>query len=179
MMIGPHGAGNASIGALAKIWTDASVDNHSKYLIFLAIPINLLLWGCESWALRTSLLKKLEVFLHRSIRRIPGISMTEVKDQRITNETVRRIFFGILNIEEQIAKRQLPFIGKVTNNSDEHLFTKLLTAWCNHKRRRGGVLHTNKNPLSTTFVSSYQEWTKPEHSKHGCTFPLMRDTGNT
>ena len=133
--------------ALYKFWTDASVDNFSKYLIFLAIPINLLLWGCEIWALWTYLLKKLEVFLHRSIRRILVISMAEVKDQHITNETVRNKFFDIPNIEKNIATRQLTFIGKLARNSDYRLCTKLLTAWCNHKRRRGGVLHTNKKSI--------------------------------
>ena len=83
---------NASMGSLSKFLTDASVNNRRKYLIFLDVPINMLLWGCEIWALRTSLLKKLEVFLHRSIRRILGISTTEVKYQRITNETIRRNF---------------------------------------------------------------------------------------
>ena len=122
------------MGALAKIKTDASVYNHRKYFIFLAIPINMLLWGCEIWALRTSLLKKIEVFLHLSIQRILGISMTELKYKRITNETVRTKCFGILNIEEKLAKRQLTFIGKVTRDSDDHLSTKLLTTWCNHKR---------------------------------------------
>ena len=135
------------MGALAKFWTDASVDNRSKYLIFLAIPINLLIWGCEIWALWSPLLKKLEVLLHCSIRRILGISMTEVKDQLIKNETVRRKFFDILNFEEQIATQQLTFIGKLARNSDNHIHTKLLTAWCNHKRRRGGVLHTNKKSI--------------------------------
>ena len=52
-------SGNASMGALAKFWTDVSVKNHSKYLIFFVVPINLLLWGCEIWALRTSLKKNL------------------------------------------------------------------------------------------------------------------------
>ena len=55
-------AGNASIGSLAKLCTDASVDNHSNYLIFLAIPINMILWVCEIWALPTSLLKNLRYF---------------------------------------------------------------------------------------------------------------------
>ena len=151
------------MGALDKFCTYTSVDNRRKYLIFLAIPINLLLWGCESWALRTYLLKKLEVLLHRSIRLILGIIMNEVKDQHITNETVRRKFFDIPNIKKQIATRQLSFIGKVVHNSDDHLTTKILTAWCNHKRRRGGVLHTNKNPYFTTSNSSYQEWKKPDH----------------
>ena len=135
------------MGALSKFWTDSSVDNHSKYLIFLAIPINLLIWGCESWVLRTSLMKKLEVFLHRSIRRILGTSMIKVKDQHITNKTVRMKFFGIINIEEKIATQQLTFIGKLTRNSDNHLLTKLITAQCKHKRQRGDRLHTNKKPI--------------------------------
>ena len=88
-------AGNASMVALAKFWTYTSVNNRRKYLIFLAIPINLLLWGCEIWAIWTSLLKNIEVFLHRSIQCILGISMTEVKYQHITNETVRRKLFDI------------------------------------------------------------------------------------
>ena len=99
------------MGDLAKFWTDASVDNHIKYLIFLAIPINILLWGCESWVLRTSLLKKLEVFPHRRFRRIIGISMTEVKNKCITNETVRRSFLNILKIKEQIATLKLKLIA--------------------------------------------------------------------
>ena len=125
--------------ALAKFWRYYSVNNHSKYIIFFAIPINLLLWRCEIWALQTYFLEKLEVFIHCSIRHILGIKMSEVKYQRNTNETVRRNCFGILNIEEQIATRQLTFIGKMTRNSDDHLPTKILTAWCNHKRRQGCV----------------------------------------
>ena len=62
------------------------------------------------------------------------ISRSEVKDQHITNEAVRSKFFDIPNIEKQIATQQLNFIGKVARNSDDHLPTKLITAWCNHKR---------------------------------------------
>ena len=122
-------AASASMGGLSSFWEDSSVDLKSKYLIFSAIPCNLLLWGSESWALRTSLLSKLEVFLHRSVRRILQIKMSEVKEERITNAEVRRRFFNIPTIQNQIAKRQLTFIGKVVRNSDLQLPTKLLTAW--------------------------------------------------
>ena len=44
--------------------------------------------------------KNIEVFPHRSIQRILGISMTEVKDQHIINETVRRKLFDIPNIKK-------------------------------------------------------------------------------
>ena len=43
---------SSAMGALNHFWSDRTVDDYSKYLIFRAIPINLLLWGCESWALR-------------------------------------------------------------------------------------------------------------------------------
>ena len=61
-------AANASMSAMSKIWEDDNVDLHSNYLLFRSIPCNLLLWGCESWALRKTLLESLEVFMHRGMR---------------------------------------------------------------------------------------------------------------
>ena len=77
------------MGDLNKLCTDVIVKNYKKYLIFIDIPINLVLWGCAIWAIHTFLLRKLEVFLHSSIRRILHIKIYEVKEQRIKNETVR------------------------------------------------------------------------------------------
>ena len=79
---------SSAMGSLNHFWSDRAVDDHSKYQIFRAIPYNLLLWGCESWALREATLKKLEVFLHRNIRKILCITITQVTDKRITNESV-------------------------------------------------------------------------------------------
>ena len=167
------------MGALVKLWTETSVENHSNYLIFFAISINLLLWGRESWALRTYLPKKIEVFLHCRIRSIIGISMTEVKDQRITNKTLRRNCLGILNIEEKITTQQLTFIGKVTRNSDDHLPTKLLTAWCNHKRWRGGVLYTNKKYNVHNLRLIIPGVAKTGALKTWAHFDINTDTGDT
>ena len=73
--------------------------------------------------------------------------MTEVKEERIRNAQVRERFFNIPTIQNQITKRQLVFIGKVVRNSDLQITTKILTAWCNHKQKRGGVLHSNKKSI--------------------------------
>ena len=135
------------MGALQHFWGDDAVDIHSKYLIYCAIPLNLLLWGCESWALRATMMSKLEVFFHRSIRRILGITITQVIDEHITNDSVRMRFCRIPSLQNQIAKRQLTFIGKVVRNSDDQIPTRLLTAWCNHPRRRGAPLQSNKKSL--------------------------------
>ena len=45
-------AANKSMGALRNFWHNPHVDMYSKFLIYNAIPTNLLLWGCETWALR-------------------------------------------------------------------------------------------------------------------------------
>ena len=55
------------MGAIKKVWDCAHMGRYNKYLLFRAIPVNLLLWGCKTWSLRQTLLVKLEVFLHRSL----------------------------------------------------------------------------------------------------------------
>jgi hypothetical protein len=60
-------AATQSMGALKNIWSLPHLDIWSKYLLFRAIPMNLLLWGCETWSMRKALANKLEVFLHRNI----------------------------------------------------------------------------------------------------------------
>ena len=66
------------------------VNIYSKYLIFMAIQINLLLWGSECWALCKDLLLRLERFVNRKVRNIRNLNMWHVKDQRITIEELRK-----------------------------------------------------------------------------------------
>jgi len=63
----PHCSRIRIYGCTQEIWSDPNLNTHNKYLLFRAIPMNLLLWGCETWSLQQSLLDKLEVFLHKSI----------------------------------------------------------------------------------------------------------------
>ena len=79
---------SAAMGALNSFGVDNRVNNFSKYLILCAISCYLLLWGCESWAIREATINKLEVFLHRNVRKILKITITMVIDERITNESV-------------------------------------------------------------------------------------------
>jgi len=79
---------SAAMGALNPFWNDDAVDDYSKYLIFCAMPCNLLFWSYES------------------------------------------------------------FIRKVVRNTDDQIPTQLLTAWCDHLRKRGGFLQNNKKNLA-------------------------------
>eukprot|EP00978_Attheya_sp_CCMP212_P003152 scaffold6504_cov40-Attheya_sp.AAC.1 len=43
------------------------VSLKAKRMIYLAIPINLVLWGVESWALTETSMKKLSVFIQGAL----------------------------------------------------------------------------------------------------------------
>ena len=107
------GMANTSMGVLARFWDNHHIDMYSKYMIFRAILCNLLLWGCEIWALRTTLLNKLEVFLHRGIRRILGIKMGQVRERHIENSHIRTMFYNIPCVRNQVAFRKLNYVGKI------------------------------------------------------------------
>jgi hypothetical protein len=91
---------NKAMGALKHLWDNPYADLKAKQQTFIALPGSLLLWGCESWALGRSHIMKLEVFWHRSIRRILKIGMMQVKEARITNERTRKIFMNIPSAED-------------------------------------------------------------------------------
>eukprot|EP00978_Attheya_sp_CCMP212_P022946 scaffold69384_cov30-Attheya_sp.AAC.1 len=80
---------NKAIGALRNYFRCKQVGLRVKRLIYLAIPINLVLWGAETWALTDRSMKKLAVFHHRCIRSILQINMHKVKEKRIKNKEIR------------------------------------------------------------------------------------------
>ena len=137
-------AANASMGAMSKVWDDENVDMYSKHLLFKAIPCNLLLWGCEIWALIKSLLASLEVFLHRGIRRILKIRMSELIEQHITNTSIRKKLFNIPTIKKQISLQQLTYLGNIFRREELHIPIRLLMVWCDHQRKVGRTILTNK-----------------------------------
>ncbi len=54
------------MGALQELWRNPYLNMYNKYLLFRAIPMNLLLWGTETWSLQKLQLDKFGVFLHQS-----------------------------------------------------------------------------------------------------------------
>jgi hypothetical protein len=138
-------AATAAMGALKEVWRNPHLDMFNKYLLFRAIPMNLLLWGAETWSLRKTQLDQLEVFLHRNIRRILQISISRVKEERICNEKVRQMFYSIPCARNMIAARQMDFIGKMIRGPSDRPSRNMITACCDHKRRVGRPQTTGKN----------------------------------
>ena len=135
------------MGALQHFCLDPAVVIHIKYFIYSSIPVNLIFLGYSSWSSCEALLKKLEVFFYRGIRRILGIKIQKVIDKHITNKSVCEKFNNIPCLCFQITKRQLTFLGKIVRKHDCQIPTQFLTAWCNHPQRRGDQPQINKKNL--------------------------------
>ena len=92
--------------------TSSPADLQTKRLVFQAMPLNTVLYGCESWTLTAGLQKKLQAFFHSSLRCILDINMKHVQEFWIRNEHVRN-FFDLPDIMETLHARQFNFIGKI------------------------------------------------------------------
>ena len=61
------------MGASKHFFDNKDVDKRIKAEIYIAGPLNALLWGCEAWNLTKNNLNKIMSFHHSAIRRILGI----------------------------------------------------------------------------------------------------------
>ena len=76
---------NRTVGILKQNLGFKHVNISAKVHIYLAIPVNLLIWGCQTWDLIKALINMLEVFHMRCLRWILNIKWTNIQKQRITN----------------------------------------------------------------------------------------------
>ena len=160
-------AANASMGALKELWRNPHLDMYNKYLLFRAILMNLLLWGAETWSLRKSHLDKLEVFLHRSIRRILQISMSTVQEQRLRNGKVRDMFYSIPCVRNMIAARQMDFVGKMIRGPPDRPSRNMITACCDHEHLVGRPQAMGKNFIVENLHLLFQDISTIQINQHG------------
>ena len=95
--------------------------------------------------MRKALANKLKVFLHCRILQILHVLITRVKEERIQNEHVRRMFYYIPHVGNMIAARQMDFIGKIICASPGHPAQQqqMLMSCCDNIRPVGcPFLHT-------------------------------------
>ena len=102
-----HRIGKASkaLGALNFFWKLPMVSLKTKCLLYKAIPLNLLLGGSENWSQNKSEIARLERFHHCAMRKILGVSMRQVQEEKITNAEIRKRFENMPTIQVIIAKK--------------------------------------------------------------------------
>ncbi|VDL97336.1 unnamed protein product [Schistocephalus solidus] len=102
-------------------------------------PSIVLLYGCESWAVRAKVWRRLEVFDHRCLRVILRVKYTDY----VSNEVVRARWNNIARISQAIKQRKLRWFGHVLGRPPHELSSNALDpaplpTW----RRRRGQLKT-------------------------------------
>ncbi len=140
--------------------------------------MNLLLWGAETWSLRKSQIDKLEVFLHRSIRRILQISMTTVQEQLLLNGKVRDMFYFIPCVRNMNAARQMDFVGKMIRCPPDRPSRNMITACCENKRRVGRPQTTGKNFMAENLRLLFQDIPTVQINRHGSLRSWIHEASN-
>ena len=85
--------------------------------------------------------------MHRGIRRILHISITQVQEDRIQNDKIQRLFYDIPCVTNMIAARQLGFLGKVVCGPHDAPARRMLTDCCQNKRKHGRPYLHNKDVI--------------------------------
>ena len=168
------------MGASKHFFDNKDVDKRVKSQIYIAGPLNALLWGCESWNLTKHNMDKLMAFHHTAIRRILGIKWNQVKEKHIKNKEVRGILCNIPNIDVFIIKRTATYLGKISRSDNSRYPKKFLAAWITGKRKNGAPQLTCNN----NFANSIQKILPPEKTLSNKQAllrewtPLAKDEGN-
>ena len=76
----------AAFATMKNVLTDNSLETKIRIRIYDATVINILLWGCESWALTTEHLRQLEVCHHRFLQKMAHITIYDVQELYIKNQ---------------------------------------------------------------------------------------------
>jgi len=116
--------------------------------------LNILLWGCESWALTEELRRKLEVCHHRFLRKMIGITIYDVKDNHISNEQVREEL-TCYKIHQSLELRRARWLEKLAHMNDKRGPKNALRSWIyNESRKQGGQQQHIRTSLSITLTDS-------------------------
>ena len=113
----------------------------------MAIPINLLLWECESWALRADLSKKLERFFNWKVRNIININLWHVKRYRITTYETQKRFNNIPSVETMIDVQRMQFLGKLVHGPVSLPPGQLLIAFIPNFCKEGKPIKCNRETV--------------------------------
>ena len=110
--------------------------------LFSAIVVNLLLWGCETWALTKKHRDRLNSCYNKWIRAMTGTKWKEIRENRISNKSLREQFDNIDSFDEIYASRCFNWLEKLAEMpatiSNSRLPRRLLGAWCFGGKRAPG-----------------------------------------
>jgi hypothetical protein len=102
------GKATSTFQRLQRIWSARSIGTKTKLRLYNSLVLATALYASETWRITARTGRKLDVFHHRCLRRILGISYLD----RIANEEVLRRSDS-LRLQTMVAKRRLRLAGHI------------------------------------------------------------------
>ena len=115
-------AATKNFNALGRsIFRNRKISLDIRSQLYLAITVNILLWGCDSWALKRSQLDKISCFHKKCMRQLCGYTMFSVKEHHIKTKVCMEKTTNLKPIETYITIRQLRFLTRIAEMPDNRL----------------------------------------------------------
>ena len=128
-----------AFGAQRKsVFSDRDLLVPTKWKVYQACVLTVLLYGSECWVLLCHQEPKLESFHHRCLRAILGISKNQQWEQRITSQEIRQRWGDTATVTQKVAARRLEWLGHLARMPEHRLPQKCLFGWLPQPRPRGG-----------------------------------------
>jgi len=152
-----------SMGSLSRVWLEWRLSVVSKLRIYNTCIVPELLYGSETWTIRTADMSRLQAFHIRSQQQILGGRWQD----RIRNTTISAKT-GLPHIQEVIDARRTALFGHVARLGDRVPANRALMlavdiragpgvpSWC--KRPRGRPRDTWLKPLQRLGGSILDQW---------------------
>ena len=107
----------AAMSRLSRLWKSSNISFTTKYRLYQALVVSILLYGCETWTLLADSERRIQAFETKCLRKLLGISYLEHK----TNDYVRKKIKDLVGPQEPllatVKQRKLVWFGHVTRHT--------------------------------------------------------------
>ena len=151
----PKHAACRAFSTMKRVLCNKNIPAKLRIRLYDATVINILLWGCKSWALMDELRRKLEVCYYRFPRKMIGVTIYEVKDHHISNNQVREEVENWYTFHQSLGLTRARWLEKLALMSCKRGPRNALLSWIyNEPRKQGGQQQRIKTSLSNILIDS-------------------------
>ena len=140
----------SAMAKLSKIWRSKDISFSTKFKLYKALVVSILLYGCESWTMTAETTRRVQTFETKCFRRLLSIPW----QARKTNEYVLAQITSLAGPQEPllatVKRRKLSWFGHVTRHNT--LPKTVLQGTLEGGRRRGRQ--------AKAWMDNIKEWTR-------------------
>ena len=140
--------GKARVVFTIKIWKSRDIATSVKLQLFNSNVKSVLLYGSETWRTSKSMLRKVQVFINKCLRRILRIRWPE----KIRNEELWERM-GQEPVKSIISRRKWSWIGHTLRKPKDNITKQALRWNPSGKRSRGRLKHTWRRGMEAEMAA--------------------------